>query len=443
MLNHWKETIESARDEFSDHVFNTWIKPIQYRTCADGTVCVAVPNNTYKEKIKKFYYPFLLEKYRSISQNHDVNISIVLQEKKSDSVVPDQKRVTIVKGRKKERYISEFQKQYTFDSFVVGNDNRLAFAASQNICDAPGAKFNPLLIYGGVGLGKTHLLNAIGNHFVKHSKDLSVVYKTSEQFMNELVQSIRFEKMDAFRNRYRHCDVLLIDDIQFLAGKERTQEEFFHTFNVLFQEGKQIALTSDRMPSEIPDLDNRLRSRFQSGLFCDIQSPDLETRMAIIAKKADVEGLSIPQEVVFFLAQNIQSNVRVIEGAMIRLCALASLHGKDVSLTLAQNVVSSMCIEEKQTSFDQILKTVADFYHIKVSDLKSSRRKKNIAHPRQIAMFLTRKHTDLSFPELGHRFGGKDHTTIMHGVSKVSRELTINENMQNTLAAIEKNLITS
>ncbi|MCB0271726.1 MAG: ATP-binding protein, partial [Bdellovibrionales bacterium] len=283
MLDFWKQTVESAKEEFSDHVFNTWIKPLQYKTTKKDEVCVEVPNNLYKEKIKKFYYPFLVEKYRAISNNGTMDICFELSSSQKKKPQPE---ITLVKKEKKPIESSTFLPHYTFETFVVGNNNHLAFAASEGICEEPGRKFNPLLLYGGVGLGKTHLLHAIGNYFTKKDASLSIVYKTSEEFMNDLVHGIRFEKMDVFRNRYRHCDVLLIDDIQFFSGKERTQEEFFHTFNVLFQENKQIVVTSDRLPSEIPDLDNRLRSRFQSGLFCDIQTPDLETRIAILKRKA-------------------------------------------------------------------------------------------------------------------------------------------------------------
>ncbi|MEZ4819865.1 MAG: chromosomal replication initiator protein DnaA [Bdellovibrionota bacterium] len=292
MKDFWQQTVDSAREEFSDHVFNTWIKPLSYKDFKSGSVCVEVPNNVYREKVKKFYYPYLLEKYRCISENQGADISFVVSATKKPTKKPQLALVKKQPDKEKNTIASShFSKNLTFDSFVVGNNNHLAAAAAQSIAQEPGKKFNPLLVYGGVGLGKTHLLHAIGNAFLEKHPEKSVLYRTSEEFMNDLIHSIRFEKMDAFRNRYRQCDVLLIDDIQFFSGKERTQEEFFHTFNELFKDNKQIVLTSDRLPSEIPDLDNRLRSRFQSGLFCDVQSPDLETRLAIINKKADEEGL--------------------------------------------------------------------------------------------------------------------------------------------------------
>lgn len=441
MFEFWKQTIELCKDEFSSHVFNTWIKPLEFKGFVDGELCVEVPNNLYRDKVKKFYYPFLLEKVRNLSNEGSLEISFVVSEKKEDknTFVELPKKNTIAQTTSFES--SDFQQNYTFDTFVIGNNNHLACAASEGICSSLGKKYNPLLIYGGVGLGKTHLLHAIGNKVKTHFPGQKVVYKTSEQFMNDLVHSIRFEKMDAFRNKYRQCDVLLIDDIQFFSGKERTQEEFFHTFNVLFGENKQIVLSSDRLPSEIPDLDNRLRSRFQSGLFCDIQSPDLETRLAILKKKAEEEMIPLTDEIAFYMAKHIQSNIRLLEGALIRLSASASLKNVPISQELAIEVVSSMTIAEKKIGFEDILKTVALFYHLTTTELKSSKRKKTISQPRQIAMFLARKHTDLSFPELGQKFGGKDHTTIMHGVGKIQAELTINEGLQNSIAAIEKNLL--
>jgi chromosomal replication initiator protein len=312
--------------------------------------------------------------------------------------------------------------RYTFDTFVVGSSNQFAHAAALAVAESPSKAYNPLYIYGGVGLGKTHLMHAIGHAIRARNKHLRLTYVSSERFMNELINAIRYDKTLAFREKYRNVDVLLIDDIQFLAGKERTQEEFFHTFNALYDAQKQIVITSDCPPREIPTLEERLHSRFEWGLIADIQPPDLETKVAILKKKAEQERISLPDNVALFIASKIKSNIRELEGALIRLIAYSSLTGRPISLALAQETLRGLIDEEeeKTVTIELIQKTVADYFGLRVSDLKSKNNSRSVAEPRQIAMYLCKRLTTASLPEIGREFGGKHHTTVLHSINKIS-----------------------
>jgi chromosomal replication initiator protein len=298
---------------------------------------------------------------------------------------------------------------------VVGGSNQFAHAASRRVAERPGEVYNPLFIYGGVGLGKTHLLNAIGNYILDHDPSKRTFYISSEQFTNEVINSIRYDRMADFRNRYRTVDVLLIDDIQFIAGKERTQEEFFHTFNTLYEMNKHIVLSSDRSTKEMPEMEERLRSRFEMGLIADIQPPDVETRTAIIKRKSEMEGTHLDDEVALFIASHIKTNIRELEGSLTRLGAFSSLTGEPITIEFARKVLGDI-LDEKQKiiTSDEIQKVVADRFHLKISELKAKKRTKTLVYPRQISMYLCRELTDLSFPEIGKHFGGKDHSTVIH-----------------------------
>ena len=439
MMERWEQTLNTLKSEVSAHTYNTWFKPLHCKTIEQNKFLIEVPNNYYKEKIQKEYSNILLNKLREVTSNDQVQLSFILSEA---GITEVQKLPTPIEPKeivaKKDGFLNP---KYTFESFVVGNGNQFAHAACLSVSQNPGKVYNPLFLYGGVGLGKTHLLSAIGNEIHQSNPRLKVIYRSSEQFMNDLINSLKFGKMEEFRSRYRSmCDVLLLDDIHFFSGKERTQEEFFHTFNALYQDGKQIVLSSDRMPAEIPELDERLRSRFQAGLFCDIQKPDIETRVAILRKKADQQGIEISNDVLFVVAEEVDSNIRVLEGCLTKLMAIASLSKRPIDMSLAKEVVGSVSSAGKQISTDDILKAVSSFFHLKTSDLKSSRKHKVVAQPRQIAMYLARKLTAHSFPELGERFGGKDHTTIMHGFTKIQKELETNAQLRSTILAIEKNL---
>ena len=326
----------------------------------------------------------------------------------------------------------------TFDNFVVGSSNQFAHAASLAVATQPGSAYNPLFIYGGVGLGKTHLLHAIGNQILSHWP-FQVVYLSAESFINELINSIRYEKIPEFHDKYRSMDVLLLDDVQFMAGKERTQEEFFHTFNDLYQSQKQIVVTSDKVPKDIPELEERLRSRFEWGLIADIQAPDMETRVAILNKKAESENLFLPGDVAIFLASHIHSNVRVLEGTLTRLKAFSGISGQPISIDMCKNILQDV-LEEKRSAFtlEQVIKAVSRYYNIKLSDLKSPKRSKPIANARQVAMYLCRELTSDSFPEIGESFGGKDHSTVIHAVKKVEAVLKENGKTKEDMTAIKK-----
>lgn len=323
---------------------------------------------------------------------------------------------------------------------MVGASNQFAHAACLAVAESPAKAYNPLFIYGGVGLGKTHLLNSIGN-YVADRMDQRIAYVTTEQFTNEVINSIRYDKMMELRRRYRNVDMLLIDDIQFLAGKERTQEEFFHTFNSLYEAGKQIVLSSDRFPKEMPSMEERLRSRFEWGLIADLQQPDVETRIAILRKKSEEEGIAIKEDVIQLLAANLKSNVREIEGALIRLGAYASLTGQHITVDMAKNILRDLLGgKRKVITTEDIQEAVASRFHVKISDLKSKRRTKTLVYPRQIAMFLCRDLTDASFPEIGRDFGGKDHTTIIHACKQMKKNQETDATLRSTLESLKEEI---
>ena len=331
--------------------------------------------------------------------------------------------------------------KYTFEEFVSGSSNQFAYAAAMAVANNPATTYNPLFIYGGVGLGKTHLVNAIGNAILKKSPQMRICYYTSEKFMNELINSLRYNRMDEFRNKFRSMDVLLIDDIQFLAGKERTQEEFFHTFNALYDSHKQIIVTSDKFPKEIPGLEERLRSRFEWGLIADIQPPDVETKLAILKMKAEQNNIKLPEEVFLFLANSICNNVRELEGYLIRVGAYASLTSIPVSLEMTRDVLKDIIIERnRELSVEEIIKKVSNHFNIKISDIKSPKRHKAVVLPRQIAMYISRQLTSCSYPEIGERFGGKDHSTIIHAIRKIEKIMEDDFQLRNTIENIKKEM---
>ena len=359
------------------------------------------------------------------------------EEKKGKETTKDSIAVTV-----NDEMSSTLNPKYTFDSFVIGNSNRFAHAASLAVAESPAKAYNPLFIYGGVGLGKTHLMHAIGHYILRNNPNAKVVYVSSEKFTNELINAIKDDKNEEFRTKYRSVDVLLIDDIQFIAGKERTQEEFFHTFNTLHEANKQIILSSDRPPKEIPTLEDRLRSRFEWGLIADIQAPDFETRMAILKKKADVENLNVPNEVMVYIATKIKSNIRELEGALIRIVAYSSLTNREITVDLATEALKDIISNKQNRSItiDLIQDVVAAYFNLRVEDLKSQRRTRNVAYPRQIAMYLSRKLTDMSLPKIGEEFGGRDHTTVIHAYEKISESLNNDESLEHTINDITKKL---
>src|SRR6056297_3962665 len=361
--------------------------------------------------------------------------------KKDNEPANDEKKEIKTKQVIKKTNYSNLNHLYTFDTFVSGTSNQFAHAAAMAVAKSPATTYNPLFIYGGVGLGKTHIIHSIGNEIIKNNNNLTITYYSSEKFTNELINSLRHGKMEEFRNKFRSIDVLLIDDIQFIAGKKSTQEEFFHTFNALYESHKQIVVTSDKFPKEIPGLEDRLRSRFEWGLIADIQPPDVETKQAILKMKAEQNHIDLPEDVASFLANSICSNVRELEGYLIRIGAYASLTSTAINLQMARDVLKDILIEKnKELSVEEILKRVSSHFNVKISDIKSSRRHKAIVLPRQVAMYLARQLTSASYPEIGEKFGGKDHSTIIHAINKIEKLAGEDYSLRKNLDLLRKNL---
>ena len=440
-LKHlWEKTLNIIKGELTEVSFNTWIKSCEPLCISANTIKISVPNSFTKDILEKRYKDLVINSIEAAcSKTYDLEFLIAseVQETEEKNTVKDDISVTV-----SDEMSSTLNPKYTFDSFVIGNSNRFAHAASLAVAESPAKAYNPLFIYGGVGLGKTHLMHAIGHYILQNNPNAKVVYVSSEKFTNELINAIKDDKNEEFRTKYRSVDVLLIDDIQFIAGKERTQEEFFHTFNTLHEANKQIILSSDRPPKEIPTLEDRLRSRFEWGLIADIQAPDFETRMAILKKKADVEKLNVPNEVMVYIATKIKSNIRELEGALIRIVAYSSLTNIDITVDLATEALKDI-ISNKQNkciTIDLIQDIVANYFNLRVEDLKSQRRTRNVAYPRQIAMYLSRKLTDMSLPKIGEEFGGRDHTTVIHAYEKISEALNNDQSLEHTIDDITKKL---
>jgi chromosomal replication initiator protein len=442
LLDQLKDKIRSKISELN---YNTWFKPIIDARVKDGGLCLVVPNRFIADWIGDYYSDLLSEEVSSLLGG-DHRLSFEISEEawnkiksrcetagQETGVTPESLRV---------KTVEKLNTKFTFDKFVVGSSNQFAHAACKAVADLPGGHYNPLFIYGGVGLGKTHLLHAIGIQILRNRPGAQLLYMSAEKFMNELINSLRYEKMHEFRTKFRdRCDILLIDDVQFIGGKERTQEEFFHTFNALHESQRQIVVTSDKLPRDIPGLEERLRSRFEWGLIADIQPPDLETRIAILKKKAEASSLKCPDDVAMFLASSIISNVRELEGSLIRLNAFASLTGTAISVDLAREVLGNTLLrQERSCSIESIQKVVASYFKINISDLKSPKRVKSLAFPRQIAMYLCKKHVNSSFPEIGGKFGGKDHTTVMYACRKIEKLIEADCNLKSEVTIIERSI---
>jgi chromosomal replication initiator protein len=417
----WSEIIQRLRAGMTAGEFDTWFRPLGFRLERDQAVLV-VPNHFYSEWIKERHQESLA---RAVTEAVGPGAGLVfeLSDGQTETAPPEVQAVaTMYLDDVQPEPVSPLAPRYTFKNFVVGPCNELAHAACKAVSDHPGRQYNPLFIFGAAGLGKTHLLTAVGNHILKRFSGYKVVYCSTEAFTNELLQAVRFDGISTFRDKYRLVDGLLLDDIQFLAGRERTQEEFFHTFNTLYEAGKQIILTSDKMPRDIPGLEKRLQTRFEWGLLTDLQVPDEETKVAILQAKAAEHGVDLSRQVCFFLAHQPESNVRVLEGYLTRIIAVSNFQGVEVTLDLVRRVVGPM-LAERQVSLDDVMGTVARHYGIKVADIKSSRKTRDVTHPRQVAMYLARKLTRSSFPEIGKAFGNKDHSTVVKGVKKLDRVL--------------------
>lgn len=420
----WNQVLDSIRKEIGETSFDIWFSMIKYNSYHDDQVFLNVPNSLIKDWIESRYLNLMNTNFRALT-NQNINIVLIAEDEE-----------------KTPANYSQLNPRYTFDSFVVGNSNRFAHAACYAVGESPFKAYNPLFIYGGVGLGKTHLMQAIGHHILGKKPSCSVMYVSSEQFTNELISSIKDDKTSGFRNKYRNIDVLLVDDIQFLAGKERTQEEFFHTFNTLYEANKQVVISSDRPPRNIPTLEDRLRSRFEWGLITDIQPPDLETRVAILRKKAQTERLNIPFDVLDYIANYIQSNIRELEGALIRLVAYASVNDRALNMTTATEALKDILPPPlpRKITIETIQKVVASHYGVEITDLLSKKRNKQIVVPRQVAMYLCRKLTDASYPQIGDQFGGKDHTTVIHAHDKIENEMKVDQELAATIEVLHQKI---
>ena len=420
----WDEALSVIRSRISRQSFEAWFRPLTLGTVENHRINVMLPNRFFKEWFEEHYLGLLRSALEDLMFTK-VQVNLLLPEKETVSPGPAREEPTERRAPRRARDGSaQLNPKYTFDTFVVGSSNQFANAASLAVAEQLSKAYNPLFIYGGVGLGKTHLLHAIGHLALQRDPRIKVSYVSSEKFTNDLINAIRFDSTVEFRNRYRSLDLLLIDDIQFIAGKERTQEEFFHTFNDLYDSSKQIVISSDSLPREIPTLEERLRSRFEWGLIADIQTPDLETKAAILRKKAQAQGVRLPDEVSLFIAKHVKSNIRELEGSLVRLAAHASFTSREVSLELAQEVLKELTAEQERIpTITGIQKVVAEFFGVRVDDLRSRGRNKSIVLPRQVAMYLCREIVKASLPDIGEGFGGKDHSTVIHSCEKVKRKM--------------------
>jgi len=450
--NLWDGILKTVRERLNRQTFDSWFRPIKFEGIDEKGRIVYLKTNQVNKEWVELYYSDLIKQVMNemrlsnyqikweieeekpfddsenfFSSQEESKVSTEIGKESSTESIPDAIDAEIIK--------TSLNPKYTFQTFVVGKCNEFAHAASLRVAEAPGKTYNPFFIYGGVGLGKTHLMHAIG-HFIKEKNhQMKVAYISAEKFMNELIQAIRYDRTQVFREKYRSIDVLLIDDIQFIAGKERTQEEFFHTFNTLHNNQKQIVITSDCPPREIPSLEERLHSRFEWGLIADIEPPELETKIAILKRKADLENVHLPDDVAFYIASKVKSNVRELEGALTRLIAISSLKGRPIDKSLAQDAIRNVVgLEESDNiSIEKIAKIVASHYKLTVEDLKSKNNSRHIAFPRQVAMYLCKKLTRSSFPEIGKAFGGKHHTTVMHSVEKIESMVNNDRNFHKVI----------
>jgi len=440
MENIWLEAQSNIAKVLTPQTYDTWIRPITFVSFKNNSFLLEVPNKFVKEWVEEKYNSMIQEAISSLTGSK-FQLEFKLNDKHQGEKAPDVAEMVVPRDVPPPRekptqgdLVSNLNPKYTFETFVCGASNQFAHAASQAVAANPASNYNPLFIYGGVGLGKTHLLIAIGNQILARNKKARVCYYTSEKFMNELINCLRYNKMEQFRNKFRSMDILLIDDVQFIAGKERTQEEFFHTFNSLYESHKQIVVTSDKFPKDIPGLEERLRSRFEWGLIADIQPPDFETRVAIIKKKAALERIRLGDDVAYLIASRIKSNIRELEGSLTRMIAFCALTGREMTVDLAQEVLGELWGEdEKIITIDQIQRRVCDFFGLKLSDLKAKNRTKAIAFPRQVAMYLSRQMTHSSLSEIGRAFGGKDHTTVLHAVDKIQTLLQEDPKLRKTI----------
>jgi chromosomal replication initiator protein len=461
--NVWGRILHSLKGRVNQQTLDTWFSPIQFESLDNSqhVIRLRAPNQEVKDWVVSNYGKVLADSLNDlrlsgysvgwvVGKVQDWIPDLVLPSTETqivpqvDSEVATISAVPVVTVKEPAASSTEptLNLKYTYDNFVVGSCNQFAHAASLAVAEAPGRTYNPLYLYGGVGLGKTHLMHACGHAIKSRNQHLKLCYLSSERFMNDLINAIRYDKTQSFREKYRSVDVLLIDDVQFMAGKERTQEEFFHTFNALYDQQKQIVISSDCPPREIPTLEERLHSRFEWGLIADIEPPDLETKIAILKRKGDLMRVSIPDDVAMFIAARVKSNVRELEGSLVRLIAIASLRGEPISKSLAQDAIRNIAKEEESgvVTIQQIQKAVASTYKLTTEELISKNNARQISHPRQVAMYLCKHLTKHSYPEIGRAFGGKHHTTVMHSVEKIETQVATDETLQRLISELSESL---
>lgn len=448
MKQIWSEVKHKIEQVLTPQSYRTWIKPIKFVGLAESVIILEAPNEFHKNELKERYLSLIKDVFAGLTDNNfelEINVAEFSNESVKPALTVDESAIetSIPEKPRISSFTTALNARYTFDTYVSGASNEFAYAASHAVADNPAIKYNPLFIYGGTGLGKTHLMVAIGNQILKNKPDAKICYYTSETFMNEMINCIRHKKMEDFRAKFRNADALLIDDIQFMAGREATEAEFFHTFNALYESHKQIVITSDKFPKDIPGLEERLRSRFEWGLIADIQAPDVETKVAILKKKAEINNIDLPDDVALLIGSSSASNIREIEGMLIRIGAYASLTKNKINITMAKNILKDIIVDKsKDINIEMIQKTVADHYKIKLSDMKSDRRLKTFVIPRQMAIYLCRELTKASYPEIGDKFGGKDHSTVIYAVKKIGSLISDKPEISNSYDLIKRKLLT-
>ena len=439
-LEGWNKVRALIERELSDRSYKTWVEPVRCLELDQSLIVLGVPDAYFGQWLKDHYENLIISAAEeALGAKREINYRVIAAPAPKPEIAAESAPASRGSAKAPETRPADLNSKYTFDDFVIGPGNRFAHAAALAVCQAPARQYNPLFIYGPVGLGKTHLMQSIAHEIKRHNPEFRVLYISSEKFTNQLISAIQTRSTQQFRNKYRTLDLLLIDDIHFLAEKEATQEEFFHTFNTLYDAHKQIVVSSDRPPRDIPGLEERLVSRFGWGLVTDIQPPDFETRVAILKKKMEKETVVVPDDVAYFIASKIRSNIRELEGALIRVVAYCTLTNQPLDLKLAQEILrNSLKEEEQNVSIERVQKAVADYFHLKVSDLRAQRRNRVVVRARQVAMYLIRTLTAHSFPDIGEYFGGRDHTTVLHSCSKISRELETSSETRKTVDEIKE-----
>lgn len=435
----WKKSLSVLEGKVGNNIVDLWFRPIKILQIKEKNVTIEIPNRFFKDWIEDNYPEIIPETVGDI-----LGFPVSIRYKIEEKIDPEVKKKDVRLENRRQKLASRgiyLNPKYTFENFVTGPSNQFAHAAACAVAEAPGKNYNPLFIYGGVGLGKTHLITAIGNAVIDKRSDMNIIFVSAEQFTNEVVSAIRHEKMSELKHKYRNVDLLLLDDIHFIANKTQTQEEFFHTFNAIYERQKQIVISSDRPPKEIGAVTDRLRSRFSMGLIADIQPPEIETKVAILQKKAEIENIKIPEEVAYYLASKVKSNIRELEGCLIRLGAQSSLTGDPIDLEMAKNVLHDIIEDdERPITIDIIQKIVCEYFNIRLSDIKAKKRTKEVALPRQIAMCLSKQLTNLSLSDIGKNFGGKDHATVIYACKQVEEKRAKDESFNKMIEALLKKI---